>query len=55
MANQCTRTNRKRAAKELDRGEVINLGIGIPTLVAKYVDITSNIYLPHRKWDAWCR
>lgn len=28
----------KRAAKELHDGEIINLGIGIPTLVSKYVE-----------------
>ncbi|MGV3465611.1 MAG: CoA-transferase, partial [Heyndrickxia sp.] len=33
----------RRAAKELQPYSVINLGIGIPTLIAKYVD-TDSIY-----------
>lgn len=34
----------KRAAQELNEGEVINLGIGIPTLVSKYVS-SKNVFL----------
>ena len=28
----------KRVAKELKDGDVVNLGIGLPTMVANYVD-----------------
>ncbi|QCR32501.1 3-oxoacid CoA-transferase subunit B [Lysinibacillus sp. SGAir0095] len=43
MANYVQEMIAKRAAQEVDDGQVINLGIGIPTLVAKYVS-TSNIF-----------
>jgi 3-oxoacid CoA-transferase B subunit len=33
-----------RAAKELKDGDIVNLGIGIPTLVSKYIE-SKNIYL----------
>ncbi|WP_299089885.1 3-oxoacid CoA-transferase subunit B [uncultured Metabacillus sp.] len=33
-----------RAAKELQDGHIVNLGIGIPTLVSKYID-SSSIFL----------
>jgi len=35
----------KRIAKELKDNDVVNLGIGIPTLVSNYVDKDINIYL----------
>ncbi|MFL0506496.1 3-oxoacid CoA-transferase subunit B [Ureibacillus sp. 179-F W5.1 NHS] len=38
MANLVQELIAKRAAQELQEGEVINLGIGIPTLVSKYVE-----------------
>ncbi|MFJ5766265.1 3-oxoacid CoA-transferase subunit B [Lysinibacillus sp. NPDC093210] len=38
MANAIQELIAKRAAKEVENGQIINLGIGIPTLVAKYVE-----------------
>lgn len=38
MANPIQEAIAKRAALELKKGEIINLGIGIPTLVANYVE-----------------
>lgn len=38
MANPIQEAIAKRAAQELQQGEIINLGIGIPTLVANYVE-----------------
>ncbi|MFJ5790807.1 3-oxoacid CoA-transferase subunit B [Lysinibacillus sp. NPDC097162] len=38
MANPIQELIAKRAAKEVANGQIINLGIGIPTLVAKYVE-----------------
>ena len=35
----------KRASKELEDGFYVNLGIGMPTLVANYIDKTRNITL----------
>jgi 3-oxoacid CoA-transferase len=35
----------KRAAKELSEGMYVNLGMGIPTMVAKYIDPSQNIIL----------
>ena len=35
----------ERAAKELKDGFYVNLGIGMPTLVANYIDKTKNITL----------
>ena len=35
----------KRASKELEDGFYVNLGIGMPTLVANYIDKTKNITL----------
>lgn len=35
----------KRIAKELKDGDVVNLGIGLPTLVANYVDESVNVIL----------
>lgn len=38
MVNPIQELIAKRAAKEVEDGQIINLGIGIPTLVAKYVE-----------------
>lgn len=38
MTNSIQELIAKRAAKEVEDGQIINLGIGIPTLVAKYVE-----------------
>ncbi len=35
----------RRVAKEMNKGDVVNLGIGIPTLVANYLDQSLNILL----------
>ncbi len=35
----------RRVARELNDGDVVNLGIGLPTLVAEYVDPGLEIYL----------
>ncbi|MCF7925494.1 MAG: 3-oxoacid CoA-transferase subunit B [Candidatus Izimaplasma sp.] len=35
----------KRVAKELTNGDVVNLGIGLPTLVANYIPDAMTIYL----------
>ncbi|MFJ7733396.1 3-oxoacid CoA-transferase subunit B [Lysinibacillus sp. NPDC097231] len=43
MVNAIQELIAKRAAKEVQDGQIINLGIGIPTLVAKYVD-NDNVY-----------
>lgn len=37
MTNEIQKIIAKRAAQELKDGQIINLGIGIPTLVSKYV------------------
>lgn len=34
-----------RAAKELKNGDIVNLGIGIPTLVADYIPANVNVFL----------
>ena len=34
-----------RAARELEKGNIVNLGIGIPTLVADFIDPGLNIVL----------
>lgn len=34
-----------RAAKELKNGDIVNLGIGIPTLVADYIPADVNVFL----------
>ena len=39
----------KRIAQELRAGMLVNLGIGIPTLVANYVPQGVNVFLPIRK------
>ena len=38
MANPIQEAIAKRAAQELEQGQIVNLGIGIPTLVANYVE-----------------
>lgn len=38
MTNSVQELIAKRAAQELEDGQIINLGIGIPTLVSKYVE-----------------
>lgn len=38
MTNEIQNIIAKRAAQELKDGQIINLGIGIPTLVSKYVE-----------------
>ncbi|MDD1501675.1 3-oxoacid CoA-transferase subunit B [Lysinibacillus xylanilyticus] len=43
MVNAIQELIAERAAKEVQDGQIINLGIGIPTLVAKYVD-NDNVY-----------
>ncbi|MFB7159489.1 3-oxoacid CoA-transferase subunit B [Lysinibacillus sp. NPDC056232] len=43
MVNEIQEQIAKRAAKEVQDGQIINLGIGIPTLVEKYVD-NDNVY-----------
>lgn len=35
----------RRAAQELQSGDIVNLGIGIPTKVVNYLDINTEIYL----------
>ena len=35
----------KRAAEEIKNGSIVNLGIGIPTLVADYLDTDKEVYL----------
>ncbi len=42
--NQVKEFIAKRVAKELKDGDVINLGIGLPTLVANYVPEGVNIF-----------
>ena len=42
--NQVKECIAKRVAKELKDGDVINLGIGLPTLVANYVPEGVNIF-----------
>ncbi|MCW5257501.1 3-oxoacid CoA-transferase subunit B [Verminephrobacter aporrectodeae subsp. tuberculatae] len=35
----------RRAAREVSRGQVINLGIGLPTLIPHYVDAASGVWI----------
>ncbi len=44
----------KRVAKELHHGDVVNLGIGLPTLVANYIPEGTN-NPPGRKRSPWRR
>ncbi|SEN57426.1 3-oxoacid CoA-transferase [Paenisporosarcina quisquiliarum] len=44
MANPIQEAIAKRASQELEQGQIVNLGIGIPTLVANYVE-HNHVYL----------
>lgn len=35
----------RRAAKELHAGQVVNLGVGIPTMIPDYLESNQNVYL----------
>ncbi|WP_265283685.1 3-oxoacid CoA-transferase subunit B [Verminephrobacter aporrectodeae] len=35
----------RRAAREVSRGQIINLGIGLPTLIPHYVDAASGVWI----------
>ena len=44
----------RRAFAELRTGDVVNLGIGIPTLIADLIISRARHYLAYGKWDAGC-
>ena len=41
-----------RAAKELCQGDVVNLGIGIPTLVANYISPDVHVFFQKTEFSA---
>ena len=43
----------KRIARELHSGMLVNVGIGIPTLVANYVPKDVNVLLPSEQRAHW--
>ena len=45
----------KRVAKELNDGDVVNLGIGLPTMVADYAPEGISFFTTVRKWYDWIR
>jgi len=48
--NQIREVIAKRVAKELKNGDVVNLGIGLPTLVPNYLPEDIELILAVRKW-----